>query len=498
MNFSLTRWLASPHRHARRQISGETKSGKSAVTWCGLLVALLVPSQLLAVPAFSRRYETSCPTCHMAFPRLNAVGESFRLNGYRFVSDEQYRKIQPVELGDEAYKRLWPRALWPSDVPRTSPLSLINRLMGEGDLDGSRRQPVTFLFPEEIESVWVANLGQNISLYGDVIFLQKDFGGEKAKSWATLKGWIQFQDLVGERTLNLRAGTVGTQSLGLFTARDANFYGTHYYLYTSWIMPRPKPEASGLGDFKGNNFSIGPQPGIEVNGFGKHWFYAAGVVNGDPATSAVEPPESAISFMGSGDGGATDYYLQLAWKIGGAPFDRSGEAQAQTLTPGAEFWRDNATTLSLFGYRGRATIRTTSADGRVDEYDDPFWRFGAGVQQQIRDLTVGAAWVQGRNERPYGSLSEESVASRTWHVETIVAVYPWLFPYARYESRALDVPRGIPGLSPEQDIGRLLVGGKAMIRPNVALTSEAALYRKGAELEEGIDGTLFVLLSVAF
>lgn len=470
---------------------------KTAVGWCGLLL-LLLPSQLLAVPAFSRRYETSCATCHMAFPRLNAVGESFRLNGYRFVNDEQYRKIQPVELGDEAYKRLWPRALWPSDVPRASPLSLVNRLMGEVDLDGSRRQAVTFLFPEEIEAVWVANLGDDISLYGDVIFLQKDFGGEKPQSWATLKGWIQFQDLVGERKLNLRAGTVGTQTLGLFTARDANFYGTHYYLYTSWIMPRPKLEDAGLAGFKGNNFSIGPRSGLEVNGFGKHWFYAGGLVNGDLARSATEPPESAVSFLGMGEGGGTDGYLQLAWKIGGAPFDRSGEQQSETLAPNAEFWRDDATTLSLFGYRGRATIRTVATDGRAEEHDDPFWRFGAGVQHQVRDLTIGAVWVQGSDVRPYGSLSDKSVASRTWHVEAIVAAYPWLFPYARYESRALDVPKGIRGLSSEQDIGRVMVGGKAMIRPNVALTGEAAIYRKGAELEEGFDRTLFVLLSVAF
>lgn len=465
---------------------------------CVLLVFLLLPSQVFAVPAFSRRYETSCATCHQAFPRLNAVGESFRLAGFRFIDDERYRKVQPVELGDEAYKRLWPRALWPSDVPRTSPLSFVTRLMGEGDLDGSRRHAVTFLFPEEIEFVWVGNIGEDIALYGDVIFLQKDFGGQESRSWGTLKGWIQFQDVLGDNKLNLRVGTVGTQTMGLFTARDANFYGTHYYLYTSWLMPKIKPAAAGLAGFSGNNFSIGPQAGLEVNGFGRRWFYAGGVVSGDLIAPASGPPDSAISFMGMGRGGANDLYLQLAYKFGGAPFDRSSEQQPQTLTAGAEFWRDDSTTLSLFGYRGRSTIRAVHADDTVHEEDDAFWRLGASVQRQIRDLSIGAAWIEGNNNRPYGILSSEAVGSRTWHVETLYFAYPWLLPYARYESLDLDFPAGLPGLSPEQDISRLIAGSKAMIRPNVGVIGEAALYSKGAELEEGLDRTLFVLLTVSF
>ncbi|MGE5243589.1 MAG: hypothetical protein ACM3SQ_05125 [Betaproteobacteria bacterium] len=469
-----------------------------ATAWWALLIVLLFPSQLLAVPAFARRYETSCATCHQAFPRLNAVGESFRLAGFRFVDDERYRKINPVELGDEAYKKLWPHALWPTDVPRTSPLSFVARMMGEVDLDGTRRTDVTFLLPEETELVWVANLGEDIAFYGDGIFLQKDFGGLKADSWATFKGWMQFQSVVGQNKLNLRVGTVGTQTMGLFTARDANFYGTHYYLYTSWLMPTPNAAAAGFTQFKGNNFSIGPQAGVEANGFGERWFYAGGVVNGDLISPVTGPPESDIEFVGMGTGGGRDVYMQLAYKAGGVPFDRSRERPAETLTSGAEFWRDDSTILSFFGYRGHAMIRAVAADGTVHEDDDLFWRLGASVQHEYRDITLGAVWVEGNNARPYGVLSREPVRSRAWHLETIYFAYPWLLPYARYESLSLDVPAGIPGVSPDQDIARLMVGAKAMIRPNVWVVGETAFYTKGAELEEGFDRTLFVLLAVSF
>jgi hypothetical protein len=279
-----------------------------------------------------------------------------------------------VEIGDEAYKKLWPRALWPTDIPRTSPLSFIARMMAEGDLDNTRPKTVTYLLPEEIELVWVGTLGDDISLYGDAIFLQKDFGGAKPESWATLKAWIQFQGLVGEHALNLRAGTVGTQSIGLFTARDANFYGTHYYLYTSWLVPTVDTAAAGLSEFKGNYFTIGPQAGVEVNGFGGRWSYAVGIANGDLTAPASGPPDGDVVLFGMGEGGGSDGYLQLAYKLGGIPYDRSREQPAQKLAPATAFWRDDSTTLSLFAYRGKATIRTVAEDGTATEADDSFWR----------------------------------------------------------------------------------------------------------------------------
>ena len=92
---------------------------------------------------------------------------------------------------------------------------------------------------------------------------------------------MQFQNVVGENRLNLRVGTVGTQTMGLFTARDANFYGTHYYLYTSWLMPTPDRALPASRSSGGTTSRSGRKPASEVNGFGERWFYAGGIVNGD-------------------------------------------------------------------------------------------------------------------------------------------------------------------------------------------------------------------------
>lgn len=460
----------------------------------------VVASEVAAVPTFARRYATSCATCHQAYTRLNSVGESFRLMGYRFVDDERYRKQQPVELGDEAYKRLWPKALWPTDIPSHSPLSFIGRFMIEADLDGSRTSDFTFLLPEEIELVWVGNVGDNISFYGDAIFLQKDFGGKDPDSWLTLKGWLQFQSLFGgDNKVNLRLGTVGTQTMALFTARDANIYGTHFYLYTSWFMPPVNLAQAGLSAFKGNTFNISPQMGIELNGVGRRWFYAVGVVNGNLEVPYGSPPSSDVSFVGAGTSTDNkDLYTQLAYKIGGSPWDRSGEQAAESLTTGAQFWRDDSWIFSLYGYLGTANIEATYLDGTETVEEDGFWRLGLGVQKRIKDFTIGAIYVAGNDDNPYGSLSDASVDSKAYHLEVLAFAYPWLIPYARYEGIDLDLPTDVPGLNPDQDIERILVGTKFMIRPNIFCTVEASHYTEGAYLEEGFDNTLFILLAASF
>lgn len=463
---------------------------------------LLAATDALAVPTFARRYRTSCATCHSTYLRLNPVGESFRLMGFRFPDDERYRKAEPVEMGDEAYKRLWPEALWPTTIPSHSPLSFIMRSMAEVDADGSRKSDLTFLTPEEIEFVWVGNLGDDLLFYGDIIYLQKDFGGLEPQSWASLKGWLQFQSVYGpEDAFNLRIGTVGTQTMGLFNGRDANIYATHFYQYTSWAMPAPDLEVVGLSSFNGNNFTITPQAGIEFNGAGERWFYALGVVNGNSQWVSGTMPPSDIVFFGQGRGSdRKDVYLQLAYKWRGLPFKRTAEPEAgKTLTPSPDFWRDDTSTIvSLWAYDGRAEIEAVDLAGRRSKQNDDFWRLGVGVQQMIGDLTIGGVYVVGKDDNPYGILSDQSVDSTTWHIEALGWVYPWLIPYGRYEVLDLEMPEGVPGIPTQRDVSRFVGGVKMMIRPNIFLTLESAYYTKGAELEEGIDETVFMLLSVAF
>lgn len=83
-----------------------------------------------ALPAFARKYETTCQTCHLVYPKLTPFGEAFRRNGYRFPSkgDEVMEKREPVALGSDAQKNLWPDAVYPGTIPHEIPLSVTAQL----------------------------------------------------------------------------------------------------------------------------------------------------------------------------------------------------------------------------------------------------------------------------------------------------------------------------------------------------------------------------------
>jgi hypothetical protein len=57
-------------------------------------LAVLVPSEAGAIPAFARKYNVACSSCHEAWPKLNDFGELFRDNGYRMNRGKDNPKEQ--------------------------------------------------------------------------------------------------------------------------------------------------------------------------------------------------------------------------------------------------------------------------------------------------------------------------------------------------------------------------------------------------------------------
>lgn len=474
---------------------------RTPISIAGLLaLCLTAVPEAWAVPSFSRKYGTGCTTCHEAFPRRTIVGEAFRLRGYQFADDETYVKTPPVELGDEAYNRLWPRAVWSSDVPSSFPLSVITKFLLEADLDGSRESEVLFLFPEEIEVVWAGTLGQHFSFYGDIIWLQKDIEDGEIESWAQLKARLSMHDIVGPRNLlNVNVGSVGMQTLGLYPCLPENNLSTHYYQYSSWTLPGVNLGEAALTAFRGNPFSMQPQVGFEVYGFGPRWKYAAAVVSGDVLYAADAVPDSDVIFLGTGrTRGNKDGYASFSYKFGGLGFDGSGAGVTDPLQAHPQYWRDDGLIATALGYVGTAQIQGDTVAGASWEGEDFFWRAGAGLQHKYRDLTVAAGYTFGRNERPYGDLSSEAVDSHALFGEASYYVYPWLIPYVRYEALYLGLPEDVAGLNPEHDTERIMLGVKALVRQNIAVTLETTIFLEGEEVQEGFDRTLMLLLSAAF
>ncbi|HWP49136.1 MAG TPA: hypothetical protein VNM22_18420 [Candidatus Limnocylindrales bacterium] len=419
----------------------------------GILICMVQEAQ--AIPAFARKYNTSCATCHEAFPRLNAFGEAFRLNGYKFPNnDAAYIKQEPVTLGQEAYKKLWPKAIWPSDIPGFPPVAL--RIISDYNVDtgGTKEARSQFEMPQEIELLAAGAMGTSLSFFTEV-----EFESEEEEIETELTGSLQFENLLGPKhLLNLRVGKLGRHELELFTARDKNRLTFNPYLYSNWTLPYPEG-FSTRNLFQQSNL----QPGIELNGFGTRWRYAIGVVNGN--NGSIEDNNSQ-----------KDVYAQLALKFKGLGFDGSSSKQKEEGgTSGTGGWQDDSIIASLLGYRGTALVNLTGDE--VDNRNDDFWRFGIGIQGKYRDFKIGTGYIWGSNGNPYGTLSDKSVDSRSWFIEGEYFIYPWVIPSLRYEALSLDLP-DVPGLQRDQDRARFITSLTFLVRANVKVLVEGRFATK--------------------
>ena len=62
----------------------------AALVVCIALV-VITDDEASAIPAFARKYKTTCATCHSPVPRLNAFGERFAANGFELAVGEPPR-----------------------------------------------------------------------------------------------------------------------------------------------------------------------------------------------------------------------------------------------------------------------------------------------------------------------------------------------------------------------------------------------------------------------
>src|SRR5665213_1367275 len=85
----------------------------------GILIAIQTSApRATAIPAFARKYHTSCATCHNNWPELNDFGLAFKLNGFKFPKDdEDFLKEPPLMLGAQAQKEAFPHSIYPGELP---------------------------------------------------------------------------------------------------------------------------------------------------------------------------------------------------------------------------------------------------------------------------------------------------------------------------------------------------------------------------------------------
>lgn len=422
----------------------------------GLIIWLTASGTAEAIPEWARKYKTSCATCHESYPRLTSIGEAFRLNGYRFpANDETYVRIEPTSMGDPAWKKVWPQAIWPSDIPGMPPVSF--RVMADfiADIGGEERARTTFEFPHEFEILMGGTLGESFSFFAEV-----EIEGGAAEVAAFLNWEDLLEGALGENRLNLRMGNVGMQSLDLPGSIDHQRLTRSHYLKNDWRLPYP---GTGFSDV--NEFRLRDQPGIEVYGFGPRYKYSLGVVNGQGEADDNNSEKDA--------------FFQVAYKIGGLGFDGSGGAEPGEKIPvtPAGGWVDDSVLLGFFAYRGTALI---VEDPIPLESRDRFWRLGVDVKGKYGDFGLAGGFIWGNHSDPYGTFSDEDVDTTEWFAEGYWFAYPWLVLSARYESLSIDVPDGLflnsAGENIGQDVARVVPSVTVLALANIKFILEGRIH----------------------
>jgi hypothetical protein len=455
-----------------------------AAVACSVLASLLMLSvnRAEAIPAFARKYHTSCQTCHIIFPKLNAFGEAFRLNGYRMPNEtEDLVKEIPVPLGAPAYKRLWPKAIWPGSISPSVPLA-VNIKMADvntstvndaGGVDSVRND---FQFPQELNIFGAGTLGDSVSYFSEVTFGQEPDGSVTVE---LEHGHIAFDSPFGPHNLfHFRIGKIapnlvdGFQEMWIMT--DAGIDPLFAY------NPIGANGGTGLDEDVGISLPA-LSTGIEAYGIIKHrMLYVAGVVNGlgDPAGQRFD------------GNNAKDVYARFDYKLGGMGLD--GDLGGKN--PPAENWRENSLRLGVFAYRGDGSgIGFDQEEGGdiASIQDQHFLRTGLYASAFVRDLNVFGVYLHGTDtlqtfDADGLQLGQIAPTYHAWFTEADYVFYPWLHGAFRYET-VTPADREVPSLRTG------VFNVSALIRANVKAMLE---YQR--DLREGRNHSLNALVRFAF
>jgi hypothetical protein len=358
------------------------------------------------IPAFSRKYKTSCATCHVAFPKLTPFGEAFRRNGYQFPDggDAEATKEEPVSLGAEGNKRAFPDAIWPNSIPGTTPVSVIAELEATY---APRETPKWNFAPleGEVELISAGTLGEDISFLGELEIVDDAIEIERAN--------IIFSNLLGGSTsmFNLK--------LGKFEP------GVFSFSHFRRISPAYGITTGTLGD---NNWSLETaQKGLELNGVlaDGRLGYNAGLVEGRKNLANSQK----------------DFYGHLNYKIGGMRLNGVVPTGAPAVTAASQPWQDNSVQLGGFVYSGTATLgdkiekRESLPDTTyVGGFDDSFQTIGGDINIWYDRLNVISAFAIQSDKKPFVATPTVKSSLTSFMVEASYIVYPWFVPLARLEN----------------------------------------------------------------
>jgi len=400
-------------------------------------LAMILATPASAIPAFARKYSTSCLTCHTVYPKLTPFGEAFRRNGYMFPGvDSDFVKAEQIPMGQEANKKTFPETAWPSSIPAAVPLSIgangkavitPSKTSSAGVAANGAKFTLQDLAPEG--HIWAGTaLDDSITVWAELTFADGGADVEHAQ--------LLFNNLLGPKhAVNLIVG---------HGFPNVTQYGPHSsYLGDSMLPTLPVTAIYRPDDLGQDPWTlVDNYTGMEVNGvIAGRFDYALGLNAGKTAVLA-----------------STDnFYGRLGFKVGGMRLDGEGSSGAEDA---AHPWAENAFGVYVFGYQSNSRTDVTAAVTPTDTAN--VLGLGARGTYRSAELNVGL-YNEAHN---HGSDTGGKVTGTVAFGELSYVVYPWLVPAVRVERFGLKPDGG-------ESISNTLIqpGVAFLIRPNVKLVT---------------------------
>ena len=391
-----------------------------------------------AVPAFARKYKTSCTTCHTIYPKLTPFGEQFRRNGYRFPGvDSDMTKAEPIPLGTDAQKAAFPDAVWPATLSPFPALAfgfvgqaVVHPDKNSGDAQANNGAVFNLDSLVEEGHLWAAgSVDDKITYFSELTAADGGIEVENAS--------LYFNDLVGPaHAVNLAVG----RRIGTYTS-----FGPHSSYFADLAMTAVP--VTGLYGATSDPFVFNDNHnGLELNGvIAERFNYSAGLAAG----TNVDSRNSA------------NVYGHVGYKFGGATLD--GE---DTGGVPQDLEHEQSVTIDAFAYRSISRFNDSSAMPVLTK--DTSLTLGVAVRAQWAELELDSGAFYQTDDH-VDSMSPEITTISNWN-EAAYLLYPWLAVGGRIEYLRLTASGG--GASALTDL-KIMPAAAALIRPNLKLTLTA-------------------------
>lgn len=416
---------------------------------------------LSRIPAFARQYQTSCVMCHTAVPKLNPLGEAFRLNGYQLPDNRSLvRRDTGIALGDDAWRDAWPRAIWPGQIPSFPPISLRVEFKATAQRAATEPASTSFAFPEDVYLLYGSSLGDGVSAFVGTVWT-RERGLQLTQAKIVLADPIR---AFSHGKLNV---SIGQQFLYPFTFADPRIDRATVTVF-DWQKYRvsdltARDRATGATHASQVAFRLrGSQPMIELSGLATpRLAWAIGVSQG---AGVGEDDQNQ----------AKDLLARLRYKIGGLRLDGAYDTGGGPGTAGhGQLQERRAVILETFAYLGN---EPTAQPGVGDRH------ITVGVASRLLQgpLDLGAGVVWHRDDDPWGVGTPADM--RSVFVKAEWQVQPWLFGFVKGERfRAGSAMSRGPRVDADKARSRVMPGITALLRPNVRAALEGELFTRESE-----------------